>query len=305
MKKATKKLLISAAVLVVALSLAATSTFAWFTMNNEPEVDGFDVNVTANDGVYISTIANSEDDTVGADGTFKSYVTSDEVIDAIMENSDFVSGSDLKNLTAATTADGNVFEDENGYSMGDAEYTSEDTTHYTFRLYFYSNNAYRLKLNTNDSAVSSNHSANYLPVPAWMEINENDYPHSDLSTPIATGEDIDADAKDAVRLAFDDGSDTNIWDPNPDTGFTDNTEGNLANDYRDHVYGTTTTVESIVANTVDSSEVLLTLTGADDTGYNGYLDISLWIEGWDANCFNTILDDEITTALKFAGEVVA
>ena len=306
MKKATKKLLISAVILVIAISLATTTTFAWFTMNNTPEVNGFNVEVTAVDGLYISTVLLVDTTSVvGADGTYKSYVTQEEILTAIKLHTDFTTtgivGGDLKNLTAATTSDGTTFVDKAGNAMGDVEYTSEDTTNYTFRLYFRSNNAYTAKLDMTNSTVTSAHSANYLPVKAWKEINSTDYPNIALVSPIAIGENIDADAKDAVMVSFSNGTTTAVWDPNSTTGYTDNTDGNIANDYYDYIYGTTTAVGTIITANVDADEVLLTLTGAADTGYNGYLDISIWIEGWDANCFNTILDDTITTALKFVG----
>ena len=43
MKNANRRLLISLAALVIAIALAATTTFAWFTMDTTPEVKDIDL----------------------------------------------------------------------------------------------------------------------------------------------------------------------------------------------------------------------------------------------------------------------
>lgn len=331
MKKATKKLLISAMILVVAVSLAATSTFAWFTMNNEPQVEGFDVNVTTLDGLYISLSPEGAADpsatAKGQPGTFKSYVTADEVLAAIKAYNSGVfteggSGVNLLDLTHATTADGATF------SQNDFATTSDDTTtHYTFRLYFYSNSNYKVQLNVTDvyeegvqqgSIVSSEAAPDQLPIKAWKEIALNTgtsgfYAHelgdATDDNNIAIGTDIVAAAKDAARISFNDGTTVNFWDPNPTTGYTDNIEGNIAWDYYKFVSNEAETVFTIAQTNsliftgtpLTQSTDLVTLT-EEGNGYNGYLDISIWLEGWDANCFNSILKDKLTIALQFIGE---
>jgi hypothetical protein len=55
MKNANKRLMMSIAVLVIAIALAATSTFAWMTMDTTPQVDNIDVAITVQDGLYVST----------------------------------------------------------------------------------------------------------------------------------------------------------------------------------------------------------------------------------------------------------
>ncbi len=318
MKSATKKLLISIMILAVAVSLAATSTYAWFTMNNEPELNGFDVNVTTQDGLYISLTPATDTDpslaTAGLAGTFKSYVTKDEITAAILayNNGQFATEGELKALSHATTANGNTFTVPAGIDT-----VAGDTTHYTFRLYFYSNNEYQVALKASESAVTS--VAGTTPdVAAWKEIVLNSktagfYAHKNNADTddknIATGSAIAVDAKDTVRISFHQGTSATlgVWDPNATEGYTNNTTGNIALDYYNWVNGTTVAAGTIYATDSISTDtqVLTTLTGTTDAGYNGYMDISLWLEGWDANCFNSILADTITTALKFIGTVVA
>ncbi|MDD4315772.1 MAG: hypothetical protein PHC84_01275, partial [Clostridia bacterium] len=207
MKTATKKLLISVMILAVAVSLAATSTFAWFTMNNEPEVQGFDVNVTTQDGLYISltpaTGTDPADVTTGLAGTFKSYVTADEIVAAMLAYNDaaFADEGVLKALSHATTANGNTFA-----VPANIITAAGDTTHYTFRLYFFSNNEYQVALKASESSVTSTPGTKPY-VDAWKEIVLNSttagfYPHEDNvetdDNNIAIGSDIVVHAKDAV-----------------------------------------------------------------------------------------------------------
>lgn len=54
MKHANKRLIVSLAALVISIALAATSTFAWFTMDATPEVSNINLTVTAQSGLEIS-----------------------------------------------------------------------------------------------------------------------------------------------------------------------------------------------------------------------------------------------------------
>ena len=54
MKATTKKLIAATFVLVVAIALAASSTYAWFAMSTTTDVRQFDVNVTAGDNLLIA-----------------------------------------------------------------------------------------------------------------------------------------------------------------------------------------------------------------------------------------------------------
>ncbi|MFW5780340.1 MAG: hypothetical protein ACOCWI_02685, partial [Bacillota bacterium] len=246
------------------------------------------------------------DTTEGAAGTFKSYVTSEDVLEAIADYSDGVYydevAEELKVLTHGTTTDGEAFSTPEGVrEPGDIE-----TNHYTFRLYFYSTNEYDVMLNTTDSSVTSV-SGGAAPIEAWDDGLSFEYDTVADSALFDLGDAITAEAKDAARLSFNDGITTNIWDPNPDTGFTDNSEtGNVAYLYYNNVANSSSqlTLGTPVANTVNDTEVLLTLEGSEAAGYYGYLDVSIWLEGWDANAFNSILSDVITTNLQFKGDVV-
>lgn len=315
MKKATKKLIVSAIVLVVVLTLATATTYAWFTMDDEPEVEGFDVNVTSVDGLYISLMPENNGDPAstvkGALGTFRAYVTGEEVIAAIQAYNNGVyldsETNELKTLTHGTTADGMIFTAPEGVK----EASDAETNHYTFRLYFYSTNEYKVKLNPDVSSVTSI-PGGVAPVAAWADELSYEYGSWDDSEEqfvteqkeFDLGDSITADAKDAVRIAFKDGSTTNIWDPNPNTGFVDNTaDGNIAFDYYNFVSKTDLVLGEPMANTVTAEVVLTTLTGSQTAGYFGYLDITIWLEGWDANAFNSILNDTIITNLIFKGEV--
>lgn len=323
MKNVTKKLLFSVMVLVAALSLAVTSTFAWFTMNETADLQGFEVNLTAVDGILISIVASANPE-VGADGTFKSYVSGAD-IEALL-----LSLYGEAALTHATTS-GSI---SGGYEYivpSGIAYNSADELSYTFRVFFRSNNAYDIRLDlgpVNDlaplgpknSRVTSVHGSDYIAIRAWDSITSAAYPFTAADAimsgetvvvsgvsndfTIDSGSIINARAMDAIRLAFDNGTVTQLWDPNPDTGFTDNIDGNLALDYYNHTMETSLT-PVLAECTVDDTTVLVTLGTVDGfAGYNAYMDITIWLEGYDANAFNSILTDTITTVLKFRGTAI-
>lgn len=325
MKKVTKRLLISVMVLIAAVSLATATTYAWFTMNDTPEVNGFDVNVTAVDGLYITAVGLGDADpstvTKGEPGTFKSYVTAEEVIANILayNNGQYAqNATTLKTLTHGTVDSGAITT-----PAGFKQPAADETNHYTFRLFFRSNNNYNVLMKytqsgsegsyvyTADSTVTSvrydtdpeTEGIQGIPfAKAWADGLTYDYNGTE-DVEYNLGDDLVAAAKDAVRIAFRDASTTSYWDPNPNSGFTNNTDNNVAVDYYNFKNGTTITSGTIVTNNVDHEKVLTTLTGSDAAGYEGYLDISIWIEGWDANAFESILRDIITTSLVFQGVV--
>lgn len=68
--KSTKKLLIATLLLVLALTAVVSSTFAWFTMQANPQIDNIQVQVTAGEGLRMS-IQDKE-------GTYKSIWTEEE-----------------------------------------------------------------------------------------------------------------------------------------------------------------------------------------------------------------------------------
>jgi len=104
MKNSNKRLLVSIAALVISIALAATSTFAWFTMDATPEVSNIDLTVTSQDGLdiayyYWDSTLNSG---TGGDAIspYKSYFDFDGVS---FDGADY-DGVELNAVTPASSA---------------------------------------------------------------------------------------------------------------------------------------------------------------------------------------------------------
>ncbi|MDD4003360.1 MAG: hypothetical protein PHE12_04110, partial [Clostridia bacterium] len=78
MKRASRKIIVSVVVLVIALSLAITSTYAWFTMSSDPVVEGFDINVTTSNGLLIRS--QGIDGETHYQGNLKSRISAEEIL---------------------------------------------------------------------------------------------------------------------------------------------------------------------------------------------------------------------------------
>ena len=49
------------------------------------------------------------------------------------------------------------------------------------------------------------------------------------------------------------------------------------------------------------SDILVTLTGSDANGYYGTVTFTIWLEGYDADCFNAVINDTADIAMSFKG----
>ncbi len=279
MKKLNKRLMGSVFALVIALALATTSTFAWFTMNTTPTVEGFNLNVTAQDGLYISV-----SEVGGTNGDYKTSVSADEVLAVIGEN--------LK-LDAVTSADGSTFT-----KLGSAPATA-NTDYAEFQLNFYSTSAYTVKLGS--GTVSSTGEKKEAKALAAIRNKADD---ADL---VAQGAAFDTLAANAVRISFTNEGSTTRWEPNSTAGYTPS-EVNVADEYYKQITGKyatgTETITTPVRGTADISATVLCTLAEDGTVYTGSVVVRIYLEGTDEDCLATVLAATLSTTLVFAGTAV-
>lgn len=374
--KASKKLIASLFALVVAVSLAATTTYAWFTMNPVVNVGNFDVTVTSvTPGLFVSTKEG-----VGYTSSLELGAYIQEALDDYKSknsNADFrmsdITWDETKmtdeagattNYTHDMTKEYNATTATKGYTVLAAgtttigtpgvAYVRTQTFEYnmqngylSFNLYFRGDGEYDIRL-TNNSKVT--------PVGADRPATVNAYPWKDLSALAAvygtaiedadstTETPLETRAANAARVMFntmpglvaDAGTPVNhIWEPNATEGFSEHRAGadtptgsgvrNLAQDVKAILFGETidanlttditprfpiyepTILDTQIATATHTaavgditSPVLVTLAQASGgTGaYYCKMTVSVWIEGWDEDCLNSILTDAFKVALE-------
>jgi hypothetical protein len=131
----------------------------------------------------------------------------------------------------------------------------------------------------------------------------------------------------AARISFVNGEDAVVWNPNPEKGFSgdynykslpDFTCYSLSTDYLNEVFGYNLSVPSyyqtlcskdyydMEAGNYIITDKLLTLEYNEaDEYYRGEFTVNIWLEGWDGDCFDSIIDDILTIGLQFQSVLVA
>lgn len=367
--KASKKLIASIFALVVAGSLAATTTFAWFTMNDTVNLDNFEVTVTSvTPGLFVSTKEGVGYTTSLALGTYitdalDAYKTANANTDFKMKDmtyipavaepaapakmtgetptADWTHDMDAA-YVAVTNADGYLTLPAAGVRTQDFEYNMLNG-YLSFNLYFRGDGQYDLRLTENSKVTTAIEN---------RPTTVNAYPWKDLSTftttyGVAVGSassttttPLETRAAYAARVLFNTTPSlvatkgttiTNIWEPNEKLGFSEFRAGkltpdsatpavrNLAQDVKAILFGdatdanlltavtarfpgyTPTITDTKLANTAAAatSPVLVRLEQSGGVGaYYCKMSVSIWIEGWDEDCLNSILTDQLKVALE-------
>lgn len=279
MKKLNKRLLGSVFALVIALALATTSTFAWFTMNTTPTVEGFNLNVTAQDGIYISVSKVGE-----TNADYKASISEEEILAVIGEN---------VVLDAVTSENGTTFSKLNsGTATANTDYAE-------FQLNFYSTSQYNVKLN---SATVTSSKEKTAPV-ALEDI---------AGTTIKKGDSLATAAANAARISFA-GTTTKIYEPNSAAGFgaASYNNVNVADEFYKQVLGKYSTGTDSAALEISGASDALTATllgltaNQNQTGFVGSIVVRVYIEGSDADCLTSILGASLNTTMIFGATLAA
>lgn len=310
MKNANKRLLISIAALVISIALAATTTFAWFTMDTTPEINDIDLTVTAQDGLYISKSSAN-------DGTYRTSLTitgteeTTVILDAITPKD--ATGSDFKKIKSGT------------WGVGADAIDAAATDYYTQTFYIRSQSQYDIYVKALE--ITSTPAANRPNIEAWRAFDAGEI----SAAAIAKGAAIpQASLANAIRVGFVVG----------DTMFTYaaaekaagslgayNGSVNAANDHFITMYenemeeadvtafetawkspaytlSTLGDLATVPASTKIGALAAEMTTGETPTATNWYklaITVVVWAEGTDNDCFNEILKDSVKVNIEFSG----
>lgn len=312
MTKAKKRLLFSVAALVIAIAVATGSTFAWFTINREVNVEEMDISVTAgSQGIYIAAKKT---------GPYKTALNMDDLVTAGYNK-------DAK-LDALTSADGKVITDRGSNTALTKESGKFIEMTFYFRATGETMPIIDLKETKDDnrSTVLLPHTTNNAQTVdnTWKAINIGDYGQARA---IPLNGKIEARAAHAARVSFDAlahdkvAKNTRVWDPfygdtttfcglanSANGGKLDNSVGNFALEYYNETKAPdepklTWPTDGIVATEAKDDffkNVLVLSETSTPKVYEGELTIRIWLEGWDGDCMTSILGDKIKADFVFA-----
>jgi hypothetical protein len=299
-----KKVFLATFILLVAVVLATSTTYAWLSIDTSPEVSSFDVKVTAGDNITIAV--TSVDGPIPGNSDFKSYVSREE-----MENAGQFFGlnnlvkDEATALTTVTTSDAADFE----MKYPDETLNADQAAYYAFDLYFRGNDAYNIRLNPDLTAVTSIQGKTSTPAYVWSAVAGHTFGNVTLGAKDTV---IQAKAANAVRIAFG----GKIFEPNADQGFGrfGNYDGieNLATLYYNYQKGPNAQLPPApsapnvftAADLNGYTNTLLTLSTSIGTDlYQDKITVKIWLEGWDADAFDSIKEQVLSTMIKFEGDL--
>ena len=322
MTKLTRKLFISILTVAFAVITLGTTTFAWFTLSSTAEIESFNAEVTAGDGIEISLNGS----------VFKRTISNSEILTRI--KSSFVK------FDTVTSSNGKSMEYLNSESASAQDYVE-------FQLWFRTPSAGKNIYLVPPTSISSD-------IKTWKADTAFNYAGYGSLTNVVAGTPINIYAANMLRMSFEEYTSINftektatstateakVFELDPahiDRGeTTPNTENLLLGigpvstpglvDYWQKklgenllttdgkeldgegsnkrtislpttVYGNTDIKlggQSIAAPTFLNGD-----TDENDGYYYSYVMVRMWIEGWDPDCFDAALKTSINVKLNF------
>jgi hypothetical protein len=309
MSKVTRKLVLSVLSVVLTVVALGTTTFAWFTITNIATVQPFEAQVLADAGIEIAL-----GDLGGAEPSTLNWVTTlttEDIMAYIGDLGDF-------RFDHVTTADG-----INYYTLGSGQLTNTSNGYIELPLHFRSNNA--TGINWTSVGLTSG-SSSWTADVAFT---------SPTGVAVTSGSTIAVDAADSMRIAI---QGTVLADPNHVVGYENPSStsnvvlgvggdlrgANLGTELEPHYEGANGAMNYFYKKNnelpagIDAAATLATLTaivsekildltpGSSLTAgneYYGAVKVRIWLEGWDANAYNAVLNRVVTVSLSFQGDV--
>lgn len=287
-----KKLLLSIIAVVVTVAALGTSTFAWFTLSNRATVGSFNAEISSGDGIEVNLEGQNNWYTDIPNNIMQAYINPTSGTAAIA----------FRKFTDITSVDGKTMKTLAGANANTAGYVE-------FKLNFRSEN--QTKIYWTGTTLTGN-TINWTSDADFTDAYGN---------AVVSGSTIDVNPASATRVSIEAGSTVHVFE-NPESanvnkvlGTTPIANGSVAYYNKKNTLNQITipvlspTVASFTSfdntdlNDVDNDRELLTL-AFDGDYFTGQVTVRVWIEGWDADTYNAILNGKINVALSFKGVTV-
>lgn len=321
MEKTTKRIILSIVTLVLVVVALGTTTFAWFTLSNVATVSNIEGSITGGDGLEIAYGLVMPEGTDNYIGEHRTHIGSDEwteLLEQINNGSDFVFSA--VSPTSSTSLESFSKLKEDGYEMVDGSNVTKlvqeaaivNQDYLEFQVHFRSSSAgivYWTGFEITGTTV------NFTTNVKFTDAKENE---------ILDGATIQVNPANAARISV---GNTIVQNPEgPAEGFTNNkvmgTTAIEAGQFsyltalRNRIYwplsGTETAISSANVGNIPLQEALTELPAIGETGavevdelsgegttFTGSATVRIWIEGWDADTFDSILELGLTFGLTF------
>jgi len=305
MTKLSRKLLISVFTLAFALVTLGATTFAWFTLTSTAAIDTMNMDITAGHGIEISVDGNN----------YKNQITLAEIKQAILSDSD----GNFKELDSATSPDGTQFFAIDG--------TTPSENYVEFKLYFRSPTEDAEVYLTTDTFTQSTEKT-------W--VSDTTFAYRGGNT-VNAGTQVKIYAANALRFSFEEYSDvfttkkagtsplifelgdntTEGNDTNIPLGSTPDLDKGLVKYWAEKKNGENITTDKTIvlpAGVKNRSSGLGLTDGdptlpivkletkgtGDDSNFYSYAQVRIWLEGWDPDNFDALLDSSLSIRFAFA-----
>lgn len=286
MNRNTQLKLYSLALLVfIAIFSVITTSYAWFTIAGRTQVENMKITVTLGKGLELSLDRETWKDTLTVDEIAK-YYNRYYLYDAFsLFGLDHVTTEDGKNFTTLRKDEDYIFDvpNYNGFL--------------TIKLYMRSSRKFIVYLSEELSVSGTTVLFDSL---------------------VDEGVKIEANPSYAIRLSFESSDGLWVYEPNADRGFGGyGGENNAAVDYFNRLIRKydgesapvlTSPLTEPGYNKIDKlgtdGTPLTTLRrdSIENPYYESEITVRIWLEGWDADCFDAILNKTVTIYLPFVGK---
>ncbi len=333
MRKISRRLLLSALTVVLTVIALGTTTFAWFTITNTANISSFETQITTDEGIEIAlgrideTLTDLEETKFVVNSpahlNWVTTLSSADVLEYI--ETEIAANFRFEHLTST---DGLSF---NSFSSDAVNVGNATDGFVSLPIHFRSANVD--SVNWTDIVLTGR-----TPLPTWTTDVDA---YTDASgTARVRGDVVTVDPSDAIRIAIDgyvtDADAVFVYEKEADTdNIVLNTGGDLTqpvdpdndpatlNSYTPsergaHSYyfaktgllpiGITAVNTPATITTLGAGVNVLTLLAGNEItagmAYYNNLSINIWIEGWDPNAYNAILDEYINITFKFEAPLV-
>lgn len=305
MNKISRKLLVSILSLTFALLTLGTATFAWFTISDTVTVSPFEARIMTADGIEVS-LGDSNPN------FFVNVPT--EVVNAYLQAGGFLGNFRLKHLTSK---DGTTIKDFSGDTKSNP--ASDGYIHLQLRFRSQSPSV-PIYVGTG-SGLSSNPVAwtadasftNAKGVPISASTGSKNYFIANAARLSINSSTNDTLVYELPNEAYGTGTDVQygntVLNDNPilnggvhyynqKNGLNSDTTNNHEN-YTGLKYYEAEVAKSITTFVNQDPILVLSDVAEEDGYYYGIIDVRIWVEGWDPDCFDALLNSTLKIDLQF------